>query len=80
MCACVCVCVFVCAENFDMTSSDEITLKGFYSLHALTAADSEGGVEELRAILTAMGYDRNLRLRHVSVCAMYVWVWVWVWV
>ena len=55
------------AENFDMTSSDEITLKGFYSLHTLTAADSEGGVEELRAILAAMGYDRKLRLRHVSV-------------
>ena len=59
------VCVHVCAENFDMTSNDEITLKGFYSLHAMTAADSEGGVGELRAILTAMGYDRQLRLRQV---------------
>ena len=63
------------AENFDMNSSDEITLKGFYSLHTLTAAESEGGVEELRAILAAMGYDRKLRLRHVSVESSVVCVW-----
>ena len=49
-----------------MTSDEELTLKGFYSLHEMTANDSEGGVEELCDVLTAMGYDPTLKLRYVS--------------
>ena len=54
------------AEYFEMTSDEELTLKGFYSLHEMTANDSEGGVEELCDVLTAMGYDPTLKLRYVS--------------
>ena len=57
------------AENFEMTEDEEITLQGFYTLHQMTANDSEGGVEELCDILTAMGYDASLKLRYVSLRA-----------
>jgi hypothetical protein len=54
----------VVKENFEMTEDEEITLQGFYTLHQMTANDSEGGVEELCDILTAMGYDASLKLRY----------------
>ena len=48
-----------------MTSDDELTLEGFYSLHKMTATDSEDGVAELWDILVAMGYNKDLALQYV---------------
>ena len=51
--------------NFDVTSDEEITLDGFLQLHEMTAADEEGGEEELWQVLRALGYDKQLQLNQV---------------
>ena len=59
--------IYVCAiANFDVTD-EEITLKGFIGLHEMAAADEEGGEEELRQVISGMGYDKQLRLSQVCI-------------
>ena len=53
-------------DNFELTSDDEITLKGFLDLHVMTAEDEEGGVSEIWEVLDAMGYNKQLQLDQVS--------------
>lgn len=48
-----------------MTEEEEITLKGFLTLHEMAAADEEGGEEELRQVVSGMGYDKQLLLNKV---------------
>ena len=56
--------------NFDVTEEEEITLKGFLALHEMSAADEEGGEEEVWQVLKALGYDRQLHLNQV--CSSYL--------
>ena len=53
--------------NFDVTNDEEITLKGFIALHEMTAADEEGGEEEIWQVMKALGYNKQLQLSQASV-------------
>ena len=50
------------AENFEVNEDEEVTLKGFLDLHAMTANDEEGGEDELWDVLQSMGYNKQLKL------------------
>ena len=49
-----------------MNEDEEVTLKGFLDLHAMTANDEEGGEAELWDVLQSMGYSKQLKLVTVS--------------
>ena len=51
-----------------MNEDEEVTLKGFLDLHAMTANDEEGGEDELWDVLQSMGYNKQLKLVMVSYC------------
>ena len=49
-----------------MNENEEVTLKGFLDLHAMTAGDEEGGEAELWDVLQSMGYSKQLKLNMVN--------------
>ncbi len=55
----------MCLANFDVTDEEEITLKGFLTLHEMAAEDKEGGEEELWHVARGLGYDTRLQLNQV---------------
>ena len=55
----------LCPANFAMTDEDEITESGFLGLQEMAAGDEEGGEAELWQCLTAMGYNKQLKLIQV---------------
>lgn len=42
-------------------------LKGFVALHEMTAADADGGEEEVWQVIKALGYDKQLQLNQASI-------------
>lgn len=42
-------------------------MKGFVALHEMTAADADGGEEEVWQVIKALGYDKQLQLNQASI-------------
>lgn len=60
------------AANFDVTDDEEITVKGFLQLHEMSAADEEGGEEEVWQVLKALGYNKQLQLYQACLRGSYL--------
>ena len=60
------------SDNFEMTSDDELTLRGFLDLHMMAVRDEEGGEGEVWEVFTALGYNRHLQLDQVKPLHKYI--------